>query len=124
MEIETIIFDDSAGMVDYRNGVEVCVFVTQSGKEVLFSRDKNGNVVKSFEGKLSSVDFVKARGIAGPKLKNKFLTKDVHFTTKVVSAPVAPPRAQAAQKGPKPAWLQTRLAAQHAQTISTHTDDD
>ena len=124
MEIETIIFDDSAGMVDYRNGVEVCVFVTQSGKEVLFSRDKNDNVVKSFEGRLDSADFLKARGIAGLQLKKKFLTKDARFTTKVVSAPAAPPRAQAAQKGLKPAWLQTRLAAQHAQTISTHTDDD
>lgn len=124
MEIEKIIFDDSAGMVENRNEVEVCVFVTQSGKEVLFSRDKNDNVVKCFDGTLHSADFVKARGMAGLKLGKKFLKKETYSTTKVVSAPAPSPRARAAQMGPKPAWLQHRLAAAHAHQISPHTEDD
>lgn len=124
MEIEKIIFDDSAGTVEVRNSTQVCVFMTQTGKEVLFSRDKNDNVVKTFEGKLDSADWAKARGIAGLKLEKKFLKKETYATTKIVAALAPLPRAQALTSGVRPVWLNTKLATAHANKIRTHTDDD
>ena len=120
MTREKIMFDDSSGRVEYRNGVQSCIFETETGKEVLYRRDDRDNVVKIFDGQLDSEDAVKSRGIAGQKLTDKkFLIKDQNRTVKRVTSPV-PARPVFAPVKQKPDWLKTKLALAHASKIDPH----
>jgi hypothetical protein len=81
---EKIARDDSAGKVEERNGGQVCVFVTTTGKEVLFERNKQGYVVKTTHEKIETFDLAWARNRAVERLSNPYTSKDSKHTVRVV----------------------------------------
>lgn len=91
---EKIARTDSAGKVEERNGGQVCVFVTMTGKEVLFQRNKQGYVVKTTPDKIELFDLAWARNRAVELLNNPFTCKDPKHTVRVVS----PGKSQAAHR--------------------------
>lgn len=116
---KVIVDGENVYKVEYREGVQTCVFLAEDGCEVLFQRDKNGKVktVKSPAEEFESYSWAVARGTAGLKLVNHFLKKGWGSTSKVVAPTPATPKAK---KCPYP----EADARRHEQSLMTHNPED
>jgi phosphoribosylformylglycinamidine (FGAM) synthase PurS component len=79
---------ETAVKVEYREGVQTCIFCTEKDQEVLFQRDKQGQIVKITDISIDCFSAAAARALIAKEklLDNPIIEKGPHHTLKKVDA--------------------------------------
>jgi hypothetical protein len=103
-----LVVDEINVKVEYRYGIQTCVFYTVDGREVLFQR-KNKLVRMVTEIEIECSCLLTARLVSIKKLLDLCLEKSAHHIVKIAPAPVS--------------YFNKRDAAAHARRISAGVDE-